>query len=133
MKAWAEAANELKEQGKSAVLDGFWPQIDSQVVINKHSPAKKKSGKKKAQEEMIEVEEQEAWMTKTPEKSGAEQEKRFANIEEAQAEQSALVTTPTDALGKTRMECNKVLVKANIAIEDPSKSATVCKRGPRMP
>jgi hypothetical protein len=39
MKAWAEAANELKEQGRGAILDGFWPQIDSQEVINKHSPS----------------------------------------------------------------------------------------------
>ena len=44
-------------------------------------------------------------------------------IEKAQAEQSTLVTTLTDALGKTRMECNKVLVKANIAIEDSNRAA----------
>ena len=133
MKAWAEAANEMKDQGKSVILDGFWPQIDSQDVISKHSPAKEKSDTKKAWVKETVMEEEKDWNTYTPEKTGAEQEKRFATIEKAQAEQSTLVTTLTDALGKTRMECNKVLVKANIAIEDSSKSATVCKRGPRMP
>jgi hypothetical protein len=75
MKAWAEAANEMKDQGKSAILDGFWPQIDSQEVISKHSPTKKKNDTKKAWEEVIEVEEQESWMTKTPVKSGPNKKK----------------------------------------------------------
>ena len=123
MKVWAEAANELKEQGKSAILDGFWPQIDSQVAINKHSPSKKKNGKKKAQEELIEVEEEETWKIKTPVKSSDEQEKRLATTEKAQAEQSALATTLTDALDKTRVDCNKVLIKADIAIADSSRAA----------
>jgi uncharacterized coiled-coil protein SlyX len=114
----------MKEQGKSQILDGFWPQIDSQDVISKHSPAKEKSDTKKAREEVIEVEEEETWMAKTPVKSGAEQEKRFATIEKAQAEQTALVSSLTDALGKTRMECNKVLVKANIAIERRLKQSS---------
>ena len=48
MKAWAEAANELKEQGKSAILDGFWPQIDSQVVININTaPPRRKTARRK--------------------------------------------------------------------------------------
>jgi hypothetical protein len=85
MKAWAEAANELKEQGKSAILDGFWPQIDCHQQTQ---PLQEKNGKKKAQEELIEVEEEEAWMTKTPVKSSDEQEKRLATIEKAQAEHS---------------------------------------------
>jgi hypothetical protein len=49
MKAWAEAANEMKEQGKSEILDGFWPQIDSQHAISKHSP---RQGKKRHQESL---------------------------------------------------------------------------------
>jgi hypothetical protein len=78
MKAWAEAANEMKEQGKSEVLDGLWPQIDSQDVISKHSPAKIKSDTKKAGEKETIVEEEKDWNTYTPEKTGAEQEKRFS-------------------------------------------------------
>ena len=54
MKAWAEAANEMKEQGKSEVLDGLWPQIDSQDVISKHSPAKEKSDTPKENRHPIE-------------------------------------------------------------------------------
>jgi hypothetical protein len=42
MKAWAEAANEMKKQGKGAVLDGFWPQLDSQDAIKRNSPIKQK-------------------------------------------------------------------------------------------
>jgi hypothetical protein len=83
---------------------------------------KKKNGKKKAQEELIEVEEEETWKVKTPVKSSDEQEKRLATIEKAHAEQPTLVTTLTNALGKTRVDCNKVLIKANIAIEDSSRA-----------
>ena len=57
MKVWPIAANEMKEQGNETALDKFWPLVDSQAVINKHSPTKK--GKEKAQEEDIKVEEQE--------------------------------------------------------------------------
>jgi hypothetical protein len=123
MKAWAEAANELKKQGKGAILDGFWPQVDSPEVINKHSPSKKKSGKMKARDQDVEVlEEQETWMTQTPVKSNDEQDERMASIEKAQANTSTLVTTLTEALGKTRMECSKVLVIANTAIGDPRRA-----------
>ena len=55
MKVWSTAANEMKEQGNEMALDKFWPLVDSQAVINKHSPTKK--GKEKAQEEDIKVEE----------------------------------------------------------------------------
>jgi hypothetical protein len=68
------------------------------------------------------VEEQDTWMIQTPVKSSDEQDERLASIEKAQADTSTLVTTLTDALGKTRMECSKVLVKANIAIEDSRRA-----------
>ena len=55
-------------------------------------------------------------------KSSDEQDERLASIEKAQADTSTLVTTLTDALGKTRMECSKVLVKANTAIEDSRRA-----------
>jgi hypothetical protein len=42
MKAWAKAANELKIQGKSEILDGFWPRIDSQDVIQQTQPSQGK-------------------------------------------------------------------------------------------
>jgi hypothetical protein len=101
MKSWAEAANEMKDQGRNEILDGFWPQIDCQDVISRHSPAKKKSDTKNAWGEEIEVEEEETWKVKTPVKTGTDQERRFATIEKAQAEQSTLVTTLTDALVPT--------------------------------
>jgi hypothetical protein len=47
----------------------------------------------------------------------------MATIEKTQAAQSTLVTTLTEALGKTRMECGKVLTKASIAIEDSNRAA----------
>jgi hypothetical protein len=95
MKAWAEAANEMKgPQAKSEVLDGLWPQIDSQDVISKHSPAKKKKNDtKKAGEEETKVEEEKEWNTYTPVKTGNDQEERLAAIEKAHAEQSTLVTS----------------------------------------
>ena len=63
MKVWAEAANEMKRQGNGTALDKFWPQVDSQAVINIHSPSK--NGKEKAQEEDITVEEQDQWQTQS--------------------------------------------------------------------
>ena len=68
------------------------------------------------------MEEEATWKTKTPEKTGTEQEKRMAAIEKTQEEQSTLVTTLTAALEKNRMECGKVLTKANIAIEDSNRA-----------
>jgi hypothetical protein len=88
MKAWAEAANEMKDQGKNAILciDGFGPQIDSQDVISRRSPAKKKSDTKEAWEEVMEVEEEKDWKTHTPLKTGNDQEERFATIEKVGGE-----------------------------------------------
>jgi hypothetical protein len=48
MKAWAEAANELKEQGKGAILDGFWPQIDSQEGHQQTQPLQEKKRKEES-------------------------------------------------------------------------------------
>jgi hypothetical protein len=120
MKAWAEAANELKRQGNGAILDGFWPQVDSQVVINKHSPSK--NGEKKAQDEDVEVKEPESWITDTPVKTNVVSDERMASLEKAQVNTSTLVTTLSEALSKTRMECGEVLVIANAAIEDSRRA-----------
>ena len=49
--------------------------------------------------------------------------KKIRYHREGTSRKSTSVTTLTDALGKTRMECNKVLVKANIAIEDSNRAA----------
>jgi uncharacterized coiled-coil protein SlyX len=68
------------------------------------------------------VEKESTWKTKTPEKAGIEQEKRMATIEKTQAAQSTLASTLTETLGRTRMECNKVLTKASIAIEDSNRA-----------
>jgi hypothetical protein len=65
----------------------------------------------------------EQWKADTPTKTGTEQEKRMATIEKTQEEQTTLVTTLTAALGKTRAECDKVLIKASIAIEDSNRAA----------
>jgi hypothetical protein len=111
----------MKEQDKGDVLEGFWPQVDSRDVIKRHSPTKQKIETKSAWDK-AEVEEEEDWKIQSPEKTGTDQEERFATIEKTQAEQSTLVTTLTDALGRTRMECNKVLTKANIAIEDSNRA-----------
>jgi uncharacterized coiled-coil protein SlyX len=76
----------------------------------------------------IEVEEEKDWEVQTPEKTGAEQEKRIATIEKAQAVQTALVSTLTDALGKTRMECSTALAKASTAIEDSNRAANALSK-----
>ena len=123
MKAWAEAANEMKDQGRSAVLDGFWPQIDSQEVISKHSPTKKK----KRHEESTGRGDRSGRTRNVDDQNTSEirrrTRKKIRYHREGTSRKSTSVTTLTDALGKTRMECNKVLVKANIAIEDSNRAA----------
>ena len=61
-------------------------------------------------------------------KSNDEQDERMASIEKAQENTSTLVTTLTEAPGKTRMECSKVLGIANTAIEDPRRAVNVLVR-----
>jgi hypothetical protein len=127
MKAWAKAANELKTQGKSKILDGFWPRIDSQDVISRHSPAKEKSDTKNAPRKEIEVEEENEWKDQTPVKD-PEQEKRLASIEKAQEAQTSLVCTLSEALSKTRVECSTVLAKASVAIADSNRAVNALSK-----
>jgi chromosome segregation ATPase len=127
MKVWSAAANEMKRQGNGTALDKFWPQVDSQAVINLHSPTKK--GKEKAiflgVEESIQVEEQEEWQIRTPWKANEDStisNARMEALEKTQQSTTTIVESLSTELSKTRMECNEVLVKAKEAI-DSSKRA----------
>jgi hypothetical protein len=100
MKVWSEAATVMKQRRLDTTLEGFWPQLDSQEVIKRNSPVKKKADTINVWGAEIQVEEEATWKTKTPEKTGTEQEKRMAAIEKTQEEQSTLVTTLTAALEK---------------------------------
>jgi hypothetical protein len=60
------------------------------------------------------VEEENEWKVQTPVKD-PEQEKRLASIEKAQEAQTSLVSTLSEALSKTRVECSTVLAKNKLA------------------
>ena len=112
MKVWSAAANEMKRQGNGTALDKFWPQVDSQAVINLHSPTK--NGKEKAQEEDIQVEEQDQWQTRNTVCQANEDASnaRMASLEKAHESTTTLVSALSDELSKTRVECSEVLIKA---------------------
>ena len=100
MKVWSTAANEMKEQGNETALDKFWPLVDSQAVINKHSPTKK--GKEKAQEEGIQVEEQEQWQTRSPWKANEDASNaRMAALEKTQESTTSIVASLSSELSKS--------------------------------
>jgi len=127
MKAWSIAANVMKDQGNDLDLNKFWPLVNSQAIINLHSPNKK--GKEKAVflgiEESIQVEEQEEWQIRTPWKANEDStisNARMEALEKSQQSTTTIVESLSTELSKTRMECNEVLVKAKEAI-DSSKRA----------
>jgi len=118
---WSIAANEMKEQGNEMALDKFWPLVDSQAVINKHSPTKK--GKEKAQEEDIQVEEQEQWQTRSPWKANEDASNaRMAALEKTQESTTSIVASLSSELSKARVECSEVLIKAKEAIEGSKRA-----------
>jgi hypothetical protein len=119
--ARAIAANEMKEQGYEATLDKFWPLVDSQAVINRHSPSKK--GKEKEQEEDIQVEEPEQWQTRSPWKASEDASNaRMAALEKTQESTTSIVASLSNELSKTRVECSEVLIKAKEAIEGSKRA-----------
>ena len=127
MKAWSIAANVMKDQGNDLDLNKFWPLVNSQAIINLHSP--KKIGKEKTVflgiEESVRVEEEEDWQTRTPWKANEDStisNARMEALEKTQQSTTTIVESLSTELSKTRMECNEVLVKAKEAI-DSSKRA----------
>jgi hypothetical protein len=114
MKAWAATAIVMEQQGRRQILEGFWPQLDSTVVIERNSPDKKKN--------QAYVEEEATWRTKTPSKKENEQEKRLAAIEKNQESQNALVGSLSSALSKQRIQCNQVITKAGMGLDLSNKA-----------